>query len=264
MKRTFLFLAALVLVQANDVHALRPFISASDAGIVAPGKIEVEAGIGFQRNTRGSTSKTTSNLPGAVFNIGLTRNFELDIGTGFNLVREKTERGKRRTLGSAPETSLTPKLRLFEGEGTLPSITAEMRLLLPSQRRELLPNGTRSVPFTGVLIATYETGPFKSHLNVGGGFSKSPKHARDTIGSFVWAIAGVLAIFEKVSLVAEFRGTSAQRSLPDNTALGGLVWESPWGIKFDIAGFGGLSRGSDNGGVTLGLTFAFEALPWIK
>ncbi|MGH7774410.1 MAG: hypothetical protein ACREQA_19475 [Candidatus Binatia bacterium] len=264
MKSTVLPLVALVLIQAEDLYALRPFISASDAGIAQPGKIEVEAGIGFQRNTRGNASKTTSNLPGTVFNTGLTRNLELDIGTGFNLVREKTEGGKRRTLGSAAETSLTPKLRLFEGEGSIPSVTTEMRLLLPSQRREFLPNGTRSVSFTGVLIATSEIGPLKSHLNLGGGFSKSPKHARDTIGSFVWAIAGELAISEKVWLVAEFRGTSAQRLLPDNTALAGLVWESRWGIKFDIAGFGGLSRGSDNGGVTLGLTFAFEALPWIK
>ena len=80
MKSTFLFLVALVLIQAEDVHALRPFISASNAGIVEPGKIEVEAGIGFQRNTRGSASKTTSGLPGTVFNggvvFGLTFAFE--------------------------------------------------------------------------------------------------------------------------------------------------------------------------------------------
>lgn len=263
MRRTIWFLMFL-LIPTKDAQALRPFISATDAGIVEPGNIEAEVGIGFQRNTREAASETTSNLPTMVFNIGLARNFELDIGTGFDLVRERQEGGERRTLGSAAETSVTSKIRLFEGREALPSITTELTLLLPSQRRQLLPNGTRSVSFTGVLVATSEFGPLKSHFNLGGGVSKSEKHARDTVGSLLWAIAGELSLAEKVWFVAEFRGTSTQRSLPDNTVLGGLVWESPWGVKFDIAGFGGLSRGAPNGGATLGLTFAFEALPWIK
>lgn len=262
MRRTIWFLMFL-LIQTKEAHALRPFVSATDAGMVEPGKIEVEAGIGFQRNTRGAASETTSNLP-VVLNIGLARNFELDIGTGFNLTRERRDGGKRRRLGSALETSLTSKIRLFEGGETMPSLATEWTLFLPSQRRELIPNGTRSISFTGLLIATTDFGPLKYHLNMGGGLSRSPKDATDTIGLFLWAIAGELPISKKVSLVAELRGTSAQRFLPHNTALGGLVWEGPWGVKFDIAGFGGLSRGAPNGGTTCGLTFAFEALPWIK
>lgn len=234
-----------MLIQGKDAHALRPFISATDAGIVEPGKIEVESGIGFQRNTRGNASLTTSNLPGMVLNIGLAQNFEVDIGTGFDLVRERREGRKRRSLGSASETAVTSKIRLFEGEGVVPSIATEMTVLLPSQRRELLLNGTRSVPFTGLLVSTTEFDPLKSHLNVGWGISKSPKHAGDTIGSFLWAIAGELRVSERVSLVAEFRGTSARRLLPNNTVLGGLVWEGPWGVKFDIGGFGGLSGGGE-------------------
>ena len=241
----------------------RPFISATDAGILDPGFLELEAGITLNRNTRGGANESGWSLPSAVFNIGLTDNFELDIGTGFDLVREKIEGSRRRRLGSAAETSVTAKTRFFEGEGAVPSFTTELTLLLPTQRRELLSAPSRKVGFTGVLVATAEAGPLTYHLNLGGGVLESPKRSLGTVGSLLWAIAGELPLTHELSAVAEFRGESVRGSLPDNTALGGLAWKSPWGIKFDVAGFGGLSQGSDSWGVTFGLAYSFKAIPWL-
>jgi len=79
----------------------------------------------------------------------------------------------------------------------------------------------------------------------------------------LWAIAGEYPLTYELSAVAELRGESVRGSPPDNTVLGGLAWKSPWGIKFDAAGFGGLSRGSDNWGITFGLTYVFKAIPWL-
>lgn len=241
----------------------RPFISATDAGILDPGFLELEAGITLNRNTRGGANESSWSLPSAVFNIGLTENFELDIGTGFDLVREKIEGSRRRRLGSAAETSLTAKTRFFEGEGAVPSFTTELTLLLPTQRRELLSAPSRKVGFTAVLVATAEVGPLTYHLNLGGGVLESPKRSLGTVGSLLWAIAAELPLTDEVSAVAEFRGESVRRSLPDNTVLGGLAWKSPWGIKFDAAGFGGLSQGSNSWGVTFGLAYSFKAIPWL-
>ena len=241
----------------------RPFISATDAGILDPGFLELEAGITLNRNTRAHANESSWSLPSAVFNIGLTDNFELDIGTGFDLVREKIEGSRRRRLGSAAETSLTAKTRFFEGEGAVPSFTTELTLLLPTQRRELLSAPSRKVGFTGVLVATAEAGPLTYHLNLGGGVLESPKRSLGTVGSLLWAIAGELPLTHELSAVAEFRGESVRGSLPDNTVLGGLAWKSPWGIKFDAAGFGGLSQGSNSWGVTFGLAYSFKAIPWL-
>lgn len=247
----------------GEAQALRPFVSATDAGIVPPGFLEIEAGIGLSRNTRGETNESSWSLPSAVFNIGFTENFELDIGTGFDLVWEKADGSRRRTLGSVAETSVTAKTRFFTGEGRVPSFTTELSLILPTQRRELLDAPSRKVDFTAVLVATAEAGPLKYHLNLGGGVVESEKRKLGTVGALLWAIAGELPLKNGVSVVAEFRGESFRGSLPDNTALGGLVWESPWGIKFDAAGFGGLSQGSDNWGITFGMTYAFKAIPWL-
>ena len=247
----------------EDVLALRPFISATDAGVLDPGYLEFEVGIGLSRNTRAHANESSWSLPSAIFNIGLTDNFELDIGTGFDLNREKIEGSRRRQLGSAAETSLTAKTRFFNGEGAVPSFTTELTLLLPTQRRELLSAPSRKVGFTGVLVATAEAGSLTYHLNLGGGVLESPKRSRGTVGSLLWAIAGELPLTDELSAVAEFRGESVRGSLPDNTVLGGLAWKSPWGIKFDAAGFGGLSQCSSSWGCTFGLTYAFQAIPWL-
>lgn len=247
----------------KDAHALRPFISATDAGVLDPGYIEVEAGIALARNTRGTANDSSWNLPGLTFNIGLLENFELDIGTGIDLLDEKIEGGRRRRLASVAETSLTAKIRLIEGEGTLPSFATEMTLLIPTQRRELLSTPSRKVSFTAVLAASAELGPLQYILNLGGGVLESPKKSLGMVGSLLWAVAGELPLTYELSVVAELRGEAVRGSLPDNTLLGGLVWKSPWGIKFDGGGFGGLSQGSDNLGITFGLTYVFKAIPWL-
>jgi len=54
-RRAFLFLFFLGIigwVLVEDAQALRPFTSATDAGILDPGYLELEAGIGLGRNTR--------------------------------------------------------------------------------------------------------------------------------------------------------------------------------------------------------------------
>jgi len=259
----FLAVALVGVALVDRAVAGRPFISATDAGVLDPGYVEIEAGISLSRNTRGEANESNWNLPSLVFNIGLTENFELDIGTGFDLVREKIEGSRRRRLGSVAETSVTAKTRFFEGEGAVPSFTTELSLLLPTQRRELLSTPSRKVGFTGVLVTTAEAGPLTYQCNLGGGVVESPKRSLGTVGSLLWAMAGELPLTHELSAVAEFRGESVRGSLPDNTALGGLAWKSPWGIKFDGAGFGGLTQGSSSWGVTFGLAYSFKAIPWL-
>jgi len=90
----------------------------------------------------------------------------------------------------------------------------------------LLSAPSRKVGFTDVGVATAEAGLLTYHLNLGGGVVESPKRGVGTVGSLLWAIAGELPLGKNgLSAVVEFRGESVRRSLPDNTALGGLVWK---------------------------------------
>lgn len=256
-------LAAWLVGTDGQAWALRPFVAATDADIVEPGTIEVEAGLGLRRNTRGPANDGTLNVPALVVNLGLFEHFELDIGTGMDLVWTDStkEEGGRTRLASAAETALTGKIRLFEGKDGAPSLTTELTVLFPSQHRQLLPNNSRDLAFTGVFVVTGEVGPLRLHGNLGGGVAKSPKDPGDLSGSLLWAAAGELALGGGLAVVGEVRGEAAHAAFPDTTALLGLTWASPWGIKFDVGAFAGLTRGADNWGVTAGVTFAFEALP---
>lgn len=248
---------------APEAHARRPFIAATDPGIVEAGYLEVEAGIGLSRNTRNGANESTWNLPSAVFNLGILENFEIDIATGIDLFREKLEGSRRRTLAGLTETSLTAKNRWFAGDGMTPSFTTEMTLHFLTQRREMLSasSSSRKVNFSAVLVAGAQLGPLEYMLNLGGGVVESPRKPVGTVGSLLWAVAGELPVAGELSAVAELRGESVRRSRPESTIPGGFVWKSPAGIKFDIAGIGGLSRGADNWGITFGLTYAFKAIP---
>lgn len=251
---SFLFIAAAILgaVLVENAHALRPFLAATDAAVVAPGEVELEVGIDVSRNTRGDTDETSYALPSAAFNIGIMDRFEIDIGTGFELVDDDEA---DRTLGSVSDTELTFKVLWWEGEQGAPSFATELGLTLPTAREEFQPDETRRVGVTGLVAATGEVGPLRYILDLGGGAEPHPEDA-DYVGVFLWAVAAEVSIADRVALVSEFQGKAIPDADDEATALLGLTYTTPGGVKLDVGGFAGLSDGSDNWGITFGLTYA--------
>lgn len=239
------------LILVENAHALRPFLAATDAAVVAPGEVELELGVDVSRNTRGDTDETSYALPSAVFNIGIVDRFEIDIGTGFELVDDDEA---KRTLGSLSDTELTFKTLWWEGEPQAPSFATELGLSLPTAREEFQPDETRRVGVSGLVAVTGEAGPLLYILDLGGGAEPSPKDA-EYVGVFLWAVAAELSIVDRVAVVSELQGKAMPDVDPDITALLGLTYTTPGGVEFDIAGFAGLTDGSDNWGITLGLTY---------
>lgn len=251
----FLLIPAAILgaVLVEDAHALRPFLAATDAAVVAPGEVEVELGFDISRNTRGESDETSYALPSAVFNAGIVDRFEIDVATGFELVDDDAA---DKALGSASDTELTFKTLWWEGEEGAPSFATELGLTLPTARKEFQPDETRRVGVTGLVALTGEAGPLRYILDLGGGAVPSPRDA-DYVGVFLWAVAAEVSIADGVALVSEIQGKVIPDADDEATALLGLTYTTAGGIKFDIAGFAGLSDGSDNWGITFGLTYAF-------
>ncbi|MFQ5803863.1 MAG: transporter [Candidatus Methylomirabilales bacterium] len=254
------FAAMLILVGvlSTPAEALRPFRRASDAGVVDPGTVEVEIGIDVSRNTRGNSDETSYAVPSAVFNIGIVDRFEIDIVTGFDVVEDdQTDT----TLGSAADTLIVFKTLWREGEegSPTPALATEFSLNLPTARDEFQPDGRHRVGGTGQVDLTGEVGPLLYILNLGGGVEPSPEDA-DYVGVFIWAVAGELTVADGVAVVSEFQGKAIPGADDETTALLGLTYTTPGGVKFDFAGFAGLTDGSDNWGITFGLTFDFAVL----
>ena len=237
-------------------EAGRPFRAATDAPVVDPGTVEVEVGVDISRNTRDDNDETSYALPTAVFNIGIADRFEIDISTGFELVDDDKE---DTTLGSISDTVLTLKNLWWEGEEGAPSIGTEVSLTLPTARKEFQPDETRRVGVTGLVAVSGETGPLFYILDLGGGVEPNPDDA-DAVGVFLWAVAGELTVADRVVVVSEFQGKVIQDADDEATALLGLTYTTLGGVKFDFAGFAGLADGSDNWGITFGLTFEFPVV----
>lgn len=238
----------------GDVYALRPFRAATDAAVVDPGTVELELGFDVSWNTRGDNDLTGYAIPSAVFNIGIVDRFEVDIVTGFDLVDNDQD---DTTLGSAKNTQVIFKTLWREGEegAPTPAVATEFGLILPTARDEFQPDGKQRVGGVGLVAFTGEVGPLRYILNLGGGVAPSPEDA-DYVGVFIWAVAGELTVADRVDVVYEFQGTVFPDTDDGATALLGLTYTTLGGVKFDFAGFAGLSNGSDNWGITFGLTYA--------
>ncbi len=243
----------LLWIFPRPAEARRPFLSATDAGVVDPGDVEVEVGFDVSRNTRGDTNETSYELPSVIFTIGIVNWLEIGIGTGFELVDDQAADV---TLGSVADTALGFKTLWWEGEDGAPSIGAEVAFRLPTARAEFQPEGNRLVGGIGRLILSGETDPLVYMVNLGGGMEQSPEDA-EYVGVFIWAVAGEVTLADRVAVVAEFQGTVFPGADDDTTALLGLTYTTLGEVKFDLAAFAGLTEGSDNWGITFGMTYAF-------
>ncbi len=94
---------------------------------------------------------------------------------------------------------------------------------------------------------------------MGGGVEPNPDDA-DSVGVFTWAVAGELSVADRVAVVSEFQGKVIPDADDEATALLGFTYTTAGGVKFDFAGFAGLADGSDNWGITFGLTFEFPVV----
>jgi hypothetical protein len=253
------FSAMLILagVFPHSAEGTRPFLRASDAGVVDPGIVELEAGVEISRNTRGDSDETSYTLPSVSFNFGIADRLEFDISTGFELVDDAQE---DTTLGSVADTGITFVTLWWEGEKGSPSLATEFSLNLPTARDEFQPGGRHRVGGTGQVDLSGEVGPLLYILNLGGGVEPSPEDG-DYVGVFIWAVAGELTVADRVAVVSEFQGKTIPGADNETTALLGLTYTTLGGVKFDFAGFAGLADGSDNWGITFGLTFDFGLVP---
>lgn len=218
--------------------------------------MELELGFDVGRDTRGDTDQTSYAIPSAVFNIGVVDRFEIDVVTGFDLVDNHQDEP---TLGSAKNTQIIFKTLWREGEQGAPSpaVATEFSVTLPTARQEFQPDRRRRVGGAGLVAFTGEVGPLRYILNLGGGVEPSPTDA-DYVGVFLWAVAGEVGVADHVALVYEFQGKAIPEGGDDATALLGLTYTTTGGVKWDVAGFAGLADGSDNWGITFGLTYALS------
>ena len=98
--------------------------------------------------------------------------------------------------------------------------------------------------------------PFTFHLNAGGGVDRE-----GTRPFAVWGLITELPVVPQLRLVGEVNGESVHGQAANNSALLGVLWQSPLpSVVFDVGIRRGFSHGAPDWLFTTGVTFSFPLL----
>jgi hypothetical protein len=234
-----LVLVILVLL-ASSAWGYRPFVS-TDAAVAERAKMEIELGYFTLARTQGENTFLT---PQVVVNYGFAQNLELVGEAG---VEKPPDAGPQLVDPGLFLKAVVKEGVLQEKEGV--SVAVEMGPLLPSTRP-----GERRLGFEGIGIMSHRVSPFTFHLNVGGGV------AREGTRPFaVWGLITEFPVVPQVRLVGEVNGESVHGQAANNSALLGVLWQSPLrDVVFDAGIRRDFSHGAPDWLFTTGLTVGFS------
>lgn len=211
--------------QQDDPHAVQPErpTVATHAGTVAPGWLELEAGVEFDR-----TGHAWSLVAPVVWKLGLAPRVQLSVSGGLS-------RPAGGTL-SAGDLSVGVKLRLGEGLPLLGDFAVLPAVKFPVGDAA---HGTGTTDLSLLAISSHQFGSVA--LDVNGGYTRrsgdggaAPRNAT------IWAVAAGMPVRGAVSVTAELFGfpkTSGPAGLAGTVALlGGPVFTlHPW-WTLDVGG----------------------------
>ena len=212
----------------------------TDAAVADLREMEIELGYFNFARERG---RNTFTVPKVVLNYGLIQNLEL-VGE-FSV--EVPPRGSVQLADSAMSLKAVLKEGVLQEKSGV-SFAVEAGPLLPSTSKE-----ENRFGFEAIGIASGKVGALTYHLNLGGGLDRAQTHA-----FIIWGVIGELPVAAKLGLVGEVNRESVKKNTPDNSALLGVIWQSPWpNVSFDAGLRRGISHAAADWMFTTGLTFSF-------
>lgn len=253
MWKSPVLLALFVLAELSipaEVFALRPFVT-TDADVVEPNIIEIELGVfGLHEQKHPGPDEITLEIPSIRFNYGLPWDSEIVLET----VGELIDNEYTGTLGIKEKqfanTAGFYKKIWWRGSDWIPNFATETGIVFPTEK------DTSGLDFEGTGIFSWYLRKLTCHLTLGGGTEKEA-FEHNTRGLFIYGVILDVPVpqYKKLHFVTEYSGEKVENSILDHQILGGIVWEGPKEVEYDIAGFTGLNSESVDWGMTMGITF---------
>ena len=238
------------LIIPPKVFALRPFVT-TDADVVETNMIEIELGLfGLHEQKHPGADELTLDIPSIRFNYGLLWDSEIVLET----VGELIDSEYKGTLGIKEKqfahTAGFYKKVWWRGSNWIPNFATETGIVFPTEK------DTSGLNFEGTGIFSWYLNNLTCHLTLGGGTEKET-FEQNRRGLFIYGIILDVPVprYKKLHFVTEYSGEKVENYILDHQLLGGMVWEGPKNIEYDIAGFTGLNSESVDWGMTMGITF---------
>lgn len=233
-----------------DVFALRPFVT-TDANVVEINRVEIELGLfGLREQKHPGPDERTLEIPGIRFNYGIPWDSEIVLETVGELIDSEHTGAFGVKEKQFADTAGFYKKVWWRGNDWIPNVATETGIIFPTEK------GTAGLNFEGTGIFSWYLKRLTCHLTLGGGTEKDASE-NDRRGLLIYGIILDVPVpqYKKLHFVTEYSGEKAESSPLDHQLLGGIVWEGPLDIEYDIAGFTGLNTESADCGMTMGITF---------
>ena len=254
----------------------RPLITQSPE-VLEPGKVSFQVGFDFLQDVKYPASglrgdQTSIGVMGIYIGLGEIVEFELN-WTAYNFlsISQQTPTSLNLELNSSGTSTsdvgdlvLSTKILMFSEGKKRPSIAFLPGVQLPNASKAK-GIGLDSTQFYGSLLFGKHFGKLNLFSNVGLGILSNPIEAGVQSDVLLYGLAGTYPITSKISFATEVAGryNPNQSSVPLGTeslsqARAGIQIQA-WWLKWDVAGFAGLTQYSPHSGIVFGVSKDFQA-----
>ena len=273
MRRWLLLQGVIVWLAAGPLPGQeRPF-KTDEAELVGVGRVRAEFGLEFLQDQRYSLS----GLEGDLARLGVS---SIHVGVGdyaefqiSGVFQEFLSVSSRTTPAPFPPTFsgnstndfgdliLASKLKLAKEQGTRPAFSFKFAVELPNAKH---PSGlgTDQTEFYASILASKHLGRAELFGNVGFAILGNPVVVGRQTDPITYGLAFKYPVNRRINLVGEINGRQGPPNRVGNenqsVVRGGLQIRSG-AIRWDLAGIAGLQDFDPASGVTLGVTYEFQA-----
>jgi hypothetical protein len=240
-----------VIVPAKT-YALRPFVT-TDANVVEMNEVEIELGLfGLRKQKHPGSDELVVEIPSIRFNYGLSWDSEIVLETVGELIDSKYKGSLGIKEKQFADTAASYKKVWWRSKSGdwLPDVATETGFIFPTEKDK------SGLNFEGAAVFSWYLERLTFHLTLGGGIEGETSE-RTMQGLFIYGFILDIPVpqYEKLHFVSEYSGEKIESNMLNHQILGGIVWEGPKDIDYDIAGFTGLDGEGADWGITMGITF---------
>lgn len=281
--KRLLLASLLLLVSAVFVTAQQRPLLTEDVEIIKPGVIRIETGFEFVQDQRFPLSGLRGDLTklgSTRLSFGLAPNVEFQIE--WTLQNFLSIKGREMTplnlkLGANGndandfgDATLWMKMKLKNESKITPSIGLRVGMQLPNSN-ETKGIGTNTTNVFGMITAGKHFNDDRLEVfgNLGAGILQTPLSTFSQNDVLLYGLAGIYKVSDSFNLVGEVNGRhSTRRRAPIGTEdysearIGGQL--RALGVRWNAAGIFGLSKNAPKTGLSLGITYDWDAFTPVK
>lgn len=271
MRRWFPLFAGCIWLSASPLWGQQRPLKTDDAELVGTGRVRTEFGLEFLQKQRFSLSGLEGDLTRlgvASIHVGVGEYAEFQISGVFQDFLSVSSRTAPvippsftgNSTNDFGDLILASKLRLAQEKGTRPALAFKFAVELPNAKH---PSGlgTDETEFYASVLMTKHVGRAQVIGNIGFAILGNPILAGRQADPFTYGFAFVVPMNKKINLVGEINGRQGPPRVgnENQSAVRGGLQIRTGSFRWDLAGIAGLRDFDPDTGVTVGVTYEFQA-----